>query len=298
MASVLPFNASQILCPVDRSELSSLALKYAVVGAKVFSARLTVLEAVHFEYPRYLSEELTNTVLEELGQYKASARKDLATYVRSIIGDAVDHIRISYRVSDQQPAQAISQAIEEAVSDLLIMGTHGYSGMKHWMLGSVTESLLHSSRIPIFAVRQKTDAFIDVNHPDAKPEILHVLCPCDMSPASARALQVAASLAQRFDARLAVLWISESEDAGESELFQNWFTRTLPEHPSASIVIKRGKAADLVIDTAVEMQSDLIVIGARHRSFGEATVLGRTTELVMRHAPVPVLAVPFFDEAD
>ena len=89
MPSMFPFNATRILCPLDRSELSNLALKYAVVGARVFKARLTILEAIHFEYPRYLSDELTAHVLKELGHYKVSAKKDLAAHVRSIIGDAL-----------------------------------------------------------------------------------------------------------------------------------------------------------------------------------------------------------------
>ena len=296
MISMVPFDADQILCPVDRSELSSLALKYAVAGARVFGARLTVLEAVHFDYPRYLSEELTNTVLKELGHYKNSARKDLESHVRSIIGDSIEHIRISYRISDRQPVQAISQTIEETDSSLVVMGTHGYSGVKHWMLGSVTEGLLHLSKIPIFAVRQKTDAFIDVNRTGAEPKIRHILCPCDMSPASARALLLATSLASRFEARLDALW-STSNDAGEGRQFQNWIEQTIQGYYPVSSLIRQGQAATQALAAAVEMQSDLIVIGARHRSFGENTVLGRTTELVLRHASVPVLAVPYFKEA-
>lgn len=296
MTSVFPFSATQILCPVDRSELSGLALKYAAAGARVFSARLTVLEALHFEYPRYLSKTLTDTVLKELAHYKASAKKDLKDHVRSILGDGVDHIRISYRVSDRQPVQAISQAIDEAASDLVVMGTHGYSGMKHWMLGSVTESLLHISRIPVFTVRQKTDDFIDIDKPEAAPEIRQVLCPCDMGSASARALQVAASLARRFDARLTALWSSDTDGTTENERFRKWIEETIQDHHPVSSLIRRGAAATRVIETATEMQSDLIVIGARHRIFGEATVMGRTTELVLRHAPVPVLAVPVFED--
>lgn len=296
MTSVFPFNATQILCPVDRSELSGLALKYAVVGARVFGARLTVLEALHFEYPRYLSEVLTDTVLKELDHYKASARNDLKDYVRSLAGDAVDHLRISYRVSDQQPLQAISQEMEEGGSDLVVMGTHGYSGMKHWMLGSVTESLLHHSRIPIFTVRQKTHDFIDVTRPDAEPEIREILCPCDLGPASAGALQVAASLAKRFDARLTALWSSDADGPNENRQLQDWVAATVQDHHPVSAVIRPGPAATRAIEVAGEMRSDLVVIGARHRSFAEDTVLGRTTELVLRHAPVPVLAVPLFEE--
>ena len=294
MSSMFPFNATRILCPVDRSELSNLALKYAVVGARVFNAHLTVLEAIHFDYPRYLSEELTTRVLKELDHYKASAKNDLIAHVRSIIGDALDGILISYQVLDLQPAEAITRTVEEVNSDLVVMGTHGYSGFKHWMLGSVTENMLHISRVPVFTVRQKTDDFIDPHDPATGPEIRNVLCSCDMSPASAQALQVAASLAQRFEASLTAVWSSEPNGSGEKEQLQQWIENTLEGYYPVACEVRQGKAAAQVIDLAGEIQSDLIVIGARHRSFSDAMVMGRTTELVLRHAPVPVLAVPFY----
>jgi nucleotide-binding universal stress UspA family protein len=296
MSPMFPFNATRILCPLDRSELSNLALKYAVVGARIFKAQLTVLEAIHFEYPRYLSDELTTRVLKELDHYKASAKNDLEAHVRTLIGDALEGIPVSYHVLDLQPAQAISRIIEEANTDLLIMGTHGYSGFKHWMLGSITENMLHISNIPIFTVRQKIDDFIDTRQPSAEPEIKNILCSCDMSPASIQALQVAASLARRFEADLTAVRSSDSAESGEKEQFQKWLEENLQGYYPVSGIIRQGKAAPQVIDMAREMQSDLIVIGARHRSFGDVTVMGRTTELVLRHAPVPVLAVPFFEK--
>ena len=296
MSPMLPYSPTQILCPLDRSELSNLALKYAVVGARVFNAHLTVLEAINYDYPRYLSDELTTRVLEELEQYKTSAENDLAVHVRSIIGDALDGISVSYRVLDLQPAEAISRVVEEVNTDLVVMGTHGYSGFKHWMLGSVTENMLHMSKVPIFTVRQKEDDFIDPKAPAAGPDIQNILCSCDMSAASAQALQVAASLARRFEAGLTAVWNSESNGSDEKEQLQQWIENTLQGYSPVTCVVKQGKAAAQVIDLAREIQSDLVVIGARHRSFGDAMVIGRTTELVLRHAPVPVLAVPFFEK--
>ena len=295
MSSMFPFNAARILCPVDRSELSSLALKYAVVGARVFKARLTILEAIHFDYPRYLSEELTTRVLKETERYKVSAENDLAGHVRSIAGDALDGIPMSCHVLDLPPAQAISRIIEEEDSNLVVMGTHGYSGFKHWMLGSVTESMLHLSSVPVFTVRQKTDDFIDPREPEAGPEIRNIICSCDMGPASGRALQVAASLARRFEAELTAVWSCDSNGSGGEEQLQQWIEDTLQGYYPVTGVVRQGAAATQVIDLAGEIQSDLIVIGIRHRSFGEAMVMGRTTELVLRHAPVPVLAVPLFE---
>ena len=53
MQSAREYNPRQILVPLDMSELSDLSLKYAHVGAQVFDADITVLNAMHFEYPRY-----------------------------------------------------------------------------------------------------------------------------------------------------------------------------------------------------------------------------------------------------
>lgn len=295
MTSAAGFSPKQILCPIDRSELSDLALKYAHVGAQVFGAELTVLNAVHFEYPRYLSRELTGRVLGELDRARADAGKHLAGHVHGVLGDAAGKTAIHYRTPDIDAAQAILQAIDETRAELVVMGTHGYSGFKHWMLGSVTEKVLHLSRVPVFTVRQKIDDFIDVADPDARPEIKHILCPCDPGPSAARALQTANALAQRMGARLTVLHSEETPAADGKRQLRQWIEKRVPEAKSAEVVLRQGEPADQTLTAAKELGSDMIVIGICHHPFGEGTVVGRTTERVARHASVPVLAVPYFE---
>lgn len=86
------YSPNQILCPVDMSALSDLALKYAYVGARVFNASLTVLHAMHFDAPRYLSRDLTAHVLSELETAKLSVREEIEAHVHGILGTAVDAI--------------------------------------------------------------------------------------------------------------------------------------------------------------------------------------------------------------
>jgi nucleotide-binding universal stress UspA family protein len=287
------FNPKQILIPIDLSELSDLALKYAHVGAQLFNSELTVLNAVHFEYPRYLSKDLADQVLKEMNRAKSDARKYLSEHVHGVLGDVAKKDTIHYLAMDIDPAQAILSAADEKRADLIVMGTHGYSGFKHWMMGSVAEKVLHLSRVPVFTVRQKIDDFIDTNAPNTRPEIRHILCPCNLTPSAAGALRTAASLAQRMNARLTVLYSTASNNASDEEKpLRTWNEETLPGAPHIDTVIRQGDAADQTITVADQLGIDLIVIGICHRPFSQGTVVGRTTERVTRHASMPVLAVP------
>ena len=152
MAPVLGYHPKQILCPMDMSELADLALKYAHLGATMFKAELTLLNAVHFEYPRYLSKEVTEHVVQELERAKLDTRKHLADHAHKVLGEAINQEKIHYRAVDVDPASAILQTIEDMKSDLIVMGTYGYSGFKHWMLGAVAEKMLHLSKVPVFTI--------------------------------------------------------------------------------------------------------------------------------------------------
>ena len=294
MQSAREYNPRQILVPLDMSELSDLSLKYAHVGAQVFDADITVLNAMHFEYPRYLSAEVTDRILKELKRSETDARRHLAEHVRRVLGEASRKSNINYQVVDIDPARAILRASEDIKADLIVMGTHGYSGLKHWMLGSVTEKILHLSKTPVFTIRQKINGFIDTADPDARPEIKHILCPCNLSPSAAAALQTASSLAEQMAARLVVLFCTDSNDASEKDRLAAWVEETLQRKPSIDLLIRHGEAAEQTIAEAGRLDSDLIVIGICHRPFGEGSVVGRTTEKVARYAPVPVLAIPYF----
>lgn len=295
MASVPLYNPKQILCPVDMSDLSDLALKYAHMGAQMFNAELTILNAVHFEYPRYLSREMKTHVLEQINLVKAETNKHLAEHTDKVLGkDSLKGIATRYMALDMEPAQAVLHASQETKADLVVMGTRGHSGFKHWMLGSVAEKVIHSSKAPVFIIRQKMDDLIDTAQPESRPRINHILCPCNLSDSAAQALKIAASLAKRMDARLTVLHSVKREAPDDKERLETWTQENLPESQPFNAVIRSGEAADQTLAAAKELASDLIVIGICHRPFGQGTVVGRTTERVARYAPVPVLAVPFF----
>ncbi len=294
MPSIPSYTPKQILCPIDMSPLSDLALKYAYLGARLFGAHLTILQAMHFEYPRYLSDELMARVLEELDHARHNAQQQLRAHAHKVLGRTDAQVPLHFVARDIAPVEAVLQAAQEEKADLVVMGTHGHGGLKHWMLGSVTENVLHASKTPVFTVRQKVHGFIDTTQTQSRPRIDRILCPCNLTVCAAQALQVAASLAIRFKAGLSVLLSLEKGDAQAEGRFDNWLKDHLGTQLPFEKTVRQGEAARQIIDVAAEQQSDLIVMGIRHRPLGQATMVGGTSERVARLAPAPVLSVPHY----
>ena len=235
------------------------------------------MHAIHFEVPRYLSRDLTDRVLAELDNAKQTVAKDVETHVRSVLGEIGD---VGFEITDSPPAEAVMQALADNAFDLVVMGTHGYSGFKHWMLGSVTESVIHQCQLPVFVVRQKIDDFIDTSQPQSRPAIDHILCPCNRTVTAARALQVAADLAQRYKARLTIVHIMESEAVAENDLSE-WMQDILGDTQNIDVITQTGPAAEQIVSLVKAQNCDMVVIGAHHKPFEQERVMGRTTELAV-----------------
>ena len=290
------FQPDRILCPIDFSELSTLALKYAAAGARAFSAKLTVLHAHPVELPPYFTRGESAQLLKQINAAKRSARAALAAHVRKILGPAAHTLSVDFVVVDQHPADAIRTAARKTGSDLIVMGTHGRRSGQRLLLGSVAENVIRQSRIPVFTMRQKEHEFIDPARASAMPVLQHILCPVNFTPVARLALRHAAVIAEQFHARLTVLCIAETGDQRRRSQTRNdlcaWTETVVPPAVATTTVVRAGRAAEQIVTYAQDQQPDLIVIGAQPHGTLGAALFGSTTELVLRGAPVPVLTVP------
>jgi nucleotide-binding universal stress UspA family protein len=299
MNSVPSFEPKHILCPVDFSELSDLALKYAAAGAREYGAKLTVLHAEIFELPRYFSRTQREKLIRDMSRARKVIQRDLAKHVKKILGQSAAGLTLKYEVVEAHPVKAVLEGAEEKLSDLIVMGTHGRGGLKSLVLGSVVENVVRNAKIPVFTVRQKEHEFIDTNQASSAPRLEHILCPVNMTEGAGRALAAAFSLAERFHARLTVLYTLETEEPGDLSKahgkLQAWIPDAVKTQSGLNPVVRTGNPADRIIAFAKEEKEDLIVLGGEHKPFLEATFFGRTTEVILRHSPVPVLVIPHFN---
>jgi len=292
------FAPKQILCPMDFSELSDLALKYAAVAAKQYGATLTVLHAETFELPRYFSASQSEKFIQEMSRARKAVQRDLARNARKILGPSEKGLNLKYEVAEAHPVRAILEAAEKESSGLIVMGTQGRGGFKSLLLGSVAQNVVRNARTPIFVVRQKEHEFIDGALTSLAPRLECILCPVNMTEWSRRAAEVASSLAEQFHSQLTLLYTIEQKDPEDPskaiEKVERWLSSEAKGPSGWKVVVRQGHAAEQVISYAKEEKDDLIILAAQHKRFFEATFFGETTELVLRYAPVPVLITPHF----
>jgi nucleotide-binding universal stress UspA family protein len=141
---------SSILVPIDFSSHSKNALKYAVPMAEQFGASLHLVYVVEPTiYPADLGfgQVVLPGVEDELRQKGAEELEEL---IRQEIGSRA---RASFAVRTGNPHQEILAEAEEKGVDLIVVATHGHSGVEHMLFGSTADRIVRKSRCPVLTVR-------------------------------------------------------------------------------------------------------------------------------------------------
>jgi len=272
-----------ILCPVDMSPASRLVLSWAAVFARTFGAGVTVLHAESVEPPRYFAQSQLDALSAQAEANRAILRDELLRQTGEIFPPEVAREIV---VEEGHPVSAIRKQVAERSPDLIVLGSHGRSGVARLLLGSVAENV----------VREATCLTLVVKGPDgAVSGVRRVLCPVNFTDLARRCVDVASEVALAFRADLEILHAAE-DDAGEpGEVRQRlcgWVPGEARGRCEVVEVVRKGPAAEQIVLQAAERAVDLIVLGARHSPFLEFTTVGTTTERVIRHGARSVLLVP------
>lgn len=271
-----------ILCPVDFSDCAAAGLRYAAAVARCHKARLAVLHADRFSAPAYFTPSQVTQLAEQAKQWRAGAQRSLEEFVHAAVG--LEPIDAHACISEAPSVEAILDMASNLHADLIVMGTHGRSGVDRLRLGSVAERVLRLARIPLLAVRTGVSRL--------EIPALRVLCPVNDSPEARRALDLATLVAGCFGASVTVLHVRPTRQAGSISTLHSWIPDAQRARCPMDEVIRQGDVPREIVVAASESNCDLVVIGARHHRFLDVTVLGTTTERVVRHSPCPVMAVP------
>lgn len=279
------FAPRSILCPVDLSSASPTVLRWARLFAETYHANVEVLHADWLEYPPYFLPSQTEELVAEARKHRAALDKILAKLAQDSLGP-IAHRNIT--ILEGHPIEAILKYAEEHHPDLIVMGSHGRSGVARMRLGSVAENVMRQAAVPTLVVRTFADK-------SAPPSISRVLCPVNFTEHGFRSLELSAEVAARFGAELVVMHSVEQEYADLEETQDRlcqWVPEAVRRHCHVREAVRHGSPAEQILMAARDRTVDLIVLSAQHRPFLEFTTLGTTTERVMRHADSPVLVLP------
>jgi universal stress protein A len=153
-----------ILVPTDFSKPSDAAVQYATgmalaLGAQLYLVHVPGKTGEHFEanFP--------------VGQFETAARERLGTLVAP---DDLARLRPEYALRIGAPAEEIVRYADARDVDLIIMGTHGRSGVAHLLLGSVAEQVVRTAPCPVLLVRHPKGAILKAQAGDSTAEPVRV----------------------------------------------------------------------------------------------------------------------------
>jgi nucleotide-binding universal stress UspA family protein len=291
---------TRILVPTDFSATSDEALDYAKILAGQFGASLHVLHA--FEDP-FTTTAFASNLYATL---PLSLRAELLTDVERRLADRLPadqktRFNGTTEVLSGQPAKVIVDYASAIQADLIVMGTHGRSGVAHLLLGSVAERVVRAAIAPVLTIRTAPAT-----------SVTQILVPTDFSATADAALEYAFLLATRFGASVQLLhvlddpfvtdgftaeaYIAEAptlrtamlQDA-QARLKHRAETREGGVTVTSEVLF--GHGAKTIAEYAAERDVDLIVMGTHGRTGVAHLLLGSIAERLVRTAPCPVLTV-------
>ena len=301
----------RVLCPVDFSEPSRRALHHAVAVAGRYDCELHVLHVIQDVMPAAIA-------------WHAHPSPRSLTEVRHLTWNVFDEFVaptqarpvMTQMVREGRPYCEIVDYAAEVRADLIVMATHGATGLDRVILGSTTERVLRTAGCPVMTIPSRGD---EPGSAD-RARFTHVLCAVDFAPMSLHALDYGLSLAKEDRLRTTVLHVIElpmdEESFGQGSLPLSRFI----EHerhqalerlahaigPDARAwcqpveTVRTGRPASVILNVADRGGVDLIVMGVQGRRTFAQPFLGSTTRTVIHRAVCPVLTTrvgPAFEQA-
>jgi nucleotide-binding universal stress UspA family protein len=285
---------------VDFSDASRGALRYAAALAEHFYADLTVLtvddpflaDAAEAALGAKWLEQQTRQALEKFVEDGFPTRNPQLRHRRLV-------------VETGQPAAVILRVAGETEADAIVMSTHGMSGVRKMMFGSVTERVLRDTRVPVIVTPATNPGPASLE--EWKNGLEAILVPVDLSPWTNQQVQIAQGLADALDTRLIFAHVLEplrSPPGGEriaahadaarrahahrrlSELIESVPARLRP-----TMTIGAGDPAAELTRMAIEFAAGAIVMGL-HSAPERGRRMGTVTYRLLCQTPVLVIAWP------
>jgi nucleotide-binding universal stress UspA family protein len=286
----------RILCPMDFSEFSQRAFRYAVNLARHFGSRLLVQHTS--QSAMAIAEAAAHSQIQR-------SREDIR---RLLISNGVDFADATILLNEGDPVERILDTIGRERIDLVVMGTHGLKGFSRLAVGSVTEQLIHLARCPVLVVSRPKK---ELGEDGFGTRIRTIVAATDFSAHSGRAIAYAMKWGEEWGSKVVLFHAVEktpSATRGLTDLFPEYnpfFERQVADawEKASGIVpekfrsvceviyeIRHGNPREEILKVAAEKNADLIITGARGAGSSGAP-WGSVSSAVVRDGRYPVLVI-------
>jgi nucleotide-binding universal stress UspA family protein len=280
-----------ILCATDFSSISEAALLYAAAIARRYDSQIYVAHVIRPDAFQLVPPESFGAALAQTRRYAEQQMGEL------LISGRLRGIPHQVLLGEGDLWGVLSNMLTEHDVDLIVVGTHGRTGVRKLLLGSVAEEIFRLAPCPVMTVGPRVPREVP-----SEVELRHILYATDFTPTAERAAAFAISLAQEHRARLSLLHVVQEVSQASPQntgLLQNFFMKRLrqivPEEADLwcdpDFVVEFGSPADCILKVATDRQADLAVLGVRRSANFPGHLPPATAYKVVCQAQCPVLTV-------
>ncbi len=297
----------RILVPLDGSPLAETALSEARLIAQVLDCAITLLHVIMPVTSERAYLFPTSRLQHDWQDYHSQAQEYLHTIQATL---AEDGIEAACCVDEGFPADRITHHVEsDPAVAMVVMATHGRSGMQRWFLGSVADKVFHAVRKPVLIVRPPAKSQPVLT----KQQYKTILVPLDGSPIAAQALDLAQQIGQATGATLLLLgavpdvtdlimgvgdtlplWMEEQLQE-EKERLTKYLDLTAQQYAATGGTVRTkvvyGRAAEEILHACTDEKADLIVMASHGRSGIQRLWYGSVATKVVNAAAVPLIII-------
>ena len=294
-----------LLVPLDGSEFSERTLPLAHGLAKATGASLH-LAHVHVSHApdHFLSNTQFHYEGLDLAEYEARHRDEEKAYLADVEGRLGGGAPVDTALLEGRVAEQIAAYAADVGADMVLMTTHGHTGVSRMWLGSVADALIRETDLPILVIHPGEEGSV----PKDVLSFRHILVPLDGSDLSASILEPATELARATGARITLVHVVSSTAVLGARIFPLMPDDITPAMEKAQAHLE-SVAADLralELDVSVHVQeheaparaicglgkslgADVIALATHGYGGLKRALLGSVADKVLRGSPLPLL---------
>jgi nucleotide-binding universal stress UspA family protein len=272
-----------IVVPLDGSPLAEVALPYAEEIAGKMGSEIILLSILQSEEAQEYRNHHSYAV-----KIVEATKRHVEKYLEKPQSQA---IRVGTATRTGNPAEGILDYISRGATNLIVMATHGRSGISRWAVGSVADKMVRATtKQPLMLIRAKGA------HPDvrAKRILKKALVPLDGSKASEAVIPYILEMAPHLQMELTLLQVvtkNGHNHADTEDYLQSWRRRLEDKGITAKYEVRVGAAADQIIDLADELVIDVVAMSTHGQNAVNLWPLGSVAQKVLLGGNTPLLLV-------
>lgn len=273
----------KIVVPLDGSPLAEVALPYAEEIAGKMGSDIVLLTVLPSEEPEEYQNHHTYT-----REIVDITKRQVEKYLEDS-GSNVIKVGTATRVGN--PAEGILDYVDKGYMCLVVMATHGRSGVGRWAVGSIADKVVRATtRQPLLLIRAKGA------HPDirAKRILKKALIPLDGSTESEAVIPYFSEIAQSLQMELTLLRVIPKTNgtfASADAYLQDWCQRLEEKGTTVGYEVRVGAPADQIIDFADELASDMVAMSTHGQTAVNLWTLGSVAQKVLLGGNTPLLLI-------